>query len=151
MVQTQTADLNRENISSPSAGLFARNLRDSVAGAHPVPCLDPLAGFSHPRNPKISRIAFGPDCSGERNVLQQNPLSGRGVGPCDAHRKNGLSRPVERGRLKPFINLDRHFPRTSWRNLSPCVWNTFLICLIPAQPSAERPRKEREFCLKEIH
>ena len=63
----------REKISSPSAGLHERNLhvcecgtrlrvrqsrkaaRDSVAGAHPVRCLECLAGFFHPRNPKISR------------------------------------------------------------------------------------------------
>ena len=69
-----------EKIDFPSApayqpagrGLLPRNLRASVDGAHPVPSLEPLAGFSHPRNPKISRGSLGPDCSGETNFLQPN-------------------------------------------------------------------------------
>ena len=36
-------------------GLTSRNLGDSGDGAHPVLCFSPSAGFSHPRNPKISR------------------------------------------------------------------------------------------------
>ena len=58
-----------EKISLPAAGLFARNLRDSVDGAHAVSRSERLAAFSHPRNPKISKIAFGLDYVGERNFL----------------------------------------------------------------------------------
>lgn len=59
----------KEKISSPTAGLVARNLRDSGAGAHPVPCWERSAGFSHPQNPKISRLASAQIAAGEINFL----------------------------------------------------------------------------------
>jgi len=63
-----------EKISSPSAGLLARNLRASVAGAHPVPCWKSPAGFSHPRNPKISSISPALIAPGETNFLLLDKL-----------------------------------------------------------------------------
>ena len=56
-----------------------------------------------------------------RSLVSQNPFAGRGVGPCEAGRKNPSSRPVERGRLNPFFN--------------------FVHCYL----SAERPREAKGF------
>ena len=44
-------------------------LKSTVLGAHPVLLLERLAGFSHPRNPKISRTVSALIALEERNFL----------------------------------------------------------------------------------
>ena len=134
-----------EKISFPSAGLFARNLRDSGYGAHPVLRLERSAGFSHPRNPKISKVSFGPDCSGGKKFSPgQNLPAGGGVGPSERDRKNPASRPVERGRLKPFSNINPHLPNDlliSYPTLHLEYMPLVFLLSSNRRPSA-RPRRE---------
>ena len=140
--------MKEDKISSPFAGLTMRNLGDSVDGAHPVVLLELSAGFSHPRNPEISRLKSALIAPG-KEILSFNTgrisLAGGGVGTCEAHRKNGPSRPTERGRLKPLFILS-------------CVLDKSILCFLDYQcipistfcfldrPTVRRPsvRRRRE-------
>ncbi len=107
-VSTLNKKRKTEKICFLSAGLTARNLRDSWEGLHPVLRFGILAGFSPPWNPKISRTPFGPDCVEETIFLRMpkfyNSVSvreffGRIPSPdtaldrCEADRKNRRAGP----------------------------------------------------------
>ena len=107
-----TTVICKEKFSLPlRPGLTSRNLGDSGDGAHPVLRFSTSAGFSHPRNPEISRTEPALMGVGEGEFLLRNvsaaesPLAGRGIRAVGAKSQHFALGPHERGGLKASIDL----------------------------------------------
>ena len=143
-----------EKISFPSAGLLARNLGESGDGAHPVPCGNGLAGFSHPRPPKISKVVFGPDGSGERNFL---PDISRISPPQAALGRSGKNRnifsavPPSEADTNRFLSASRSLPKLLQLPTKSCIWKDALLFSHPYATTVGRMSAEGgRFCGEEI-
>lgn len=131
----------KEKISSPSAGLLERNLEDSVAGSHLVPCLGVPARFSHPRDPKISKVAIGPNCFGERNFL----LSKGRISPLEV--ALGVSPSSEADTYLLAFNLNRQLPNSlALSSFSPTIGKKTDFFLTPETTVGRTSAGRGRFC-----
>ena len=123
----------KEKICFPLRGPLSNNSKQSRVGAPPGPLPgNAWPGFPHLVIARVVRLSPALIALEETNFLSSGriPFAGGGVGTCEAHRKNGLSRPTERGRLNPFINLNQQLPNPLlFFSPSLLIWKTAAVLL----------------------